>query len=235
MLPFSSTSAKTVSLVSSDTHHCNGGPGVSRTLDLVYGSPDLSGSVVIHNSLHCREAGCDWDNCFESTGSDHFLLDVIFFCGRRPLPFGGSHLRLPSGPAGIRTTTGSLSALARPTPYQLSHRVAYFHLDVTFEDMSVRLDEPSAIKMPHHWHESSLWEHNFNRCSSVLLGLDELVRIFQAMVQPSVFRKACLPDWVVWAVEVLTLLLCVVESCVRDGWVLFADLEGRKRKSPNRT
>ena len=48
-----------------------------------------------------------------------------FFCGRRPLPFGGSHLRLPSGPAGIRTTTGSLSALARPTPYQLSHRVAW--------------------------------------------------------------------------------------------------------------
>ena len=48
----------------------------------------------------------------------------LFFCGRRPLPFGGSHLRLPSGPAGIRTTTGSLSALARPTPYQLSHRVA---------------------------------------------------------------------------------------------------------------
>ena len=36
-----------------------------------------------------------------------------FFFGRRPLPFGGSHLRLPSGPAGIRTTTGSLSALAR--------------------------------------------------------------------------------------------------------------------------
>ena len=51
-----------------------------------------------------------------------------FFCGRRPLPFGGSHLRLPSGPAGIRTTTGSLSALARPTPYQLSHRVALTQL-----------------------------------------------------------------------------------------------------------
>jgi len=27
---------------------------------------------------------------------------ILFFC-RRPLPFGGSHLRLPSGPAGIRT------------------------------------------------------------------------------------------------------------------------------------
>ena len=33
-----------------------------------------------------------------------------------------------------------------------------------------------------------------------------------------------------WAAEVLTLLLSVVESCVRDGWVLFADLESRKRK-----
>ena len=43
-------------------------------------------------------------------------------------PVAGSHLRLPSGPAGIRTTTGSLSALARPTPYQLSHRVAYYGL-----------------------------------------------------------------------------------------------------------
>ena len=56
-----------------------------------------------------------------SHSRDHRLT---FFFGRRPLPFGGSHLRLPSGPAGIRTTTGSLSALARPTPYQLSHRVA---------------------------------------------------------------------------------------------------------------
>ena len=33
-----------------------------------------------------------------------------FFVVGAPLPFGGSHLRLPSGPAGIRTTTGSLSA-----------------------------------------------------------------------------------------------------------------------------
>ena len=41
---------------------------------------------------------------------------IAFFFGRRPLPFDGSHLRLPSGPAGSRPTTGSLSALARPTP-----------------------------------------------------------------------------------------------------------------------
>ena len=49
---------------------------------------------------------------------------MYIFFGRRPLPFDGSHLRLPSGPAGIRTTSGSLAALARPPPCQLSHRVA---------------------------------------------------------------------------------------------------------------
>ena len=39
-------------------------------------------------------------------------LNVLdFFFGRRPLPFG-DHLRLTRGPAGNRTTTGSLSAYA---------------------------------------------------------------------------------------------------------------------------
>ena len=66
------------------------------------------------------------------------LSALLFFCGRRPLPFGGSHLRLPSGPAGIRTTTGSLSALARPTPYQLSHRAA--------SDLSALLGRPFRAK-----------------------------------------------------------------------------------------
>ena len=126
--------------------------------------------------MHCKTAGCDWDDCFESTGSDHFILEA------------------------------------------------------TFEDVCVRLEEPSVIKMPHHWHEPSLWKHGLNRCNPVLLSLDELVRAFQDIVQPSTFRRACLPDWVEWAVEVITLLLRVVESCVRDGWVLFADIEGRKRK-----
>ena len=55
------------------------------------------------------------------------------FCGRRPLPFGGSHLRLPIGPAGIRTTTGSCQLAGKPTPYQLSHRVAFGKPDSTFE------------------------------------------------------------------------------------------------------
>ena len=44
-----------------------------------------------------------------------------FFFGPSPLPFGGSTvLRLTRGPAGNRTTTGSLSA-----PYQLSHEDTY--------------------------------------------------------------------------------------------------------------
>ena len=39
-----------------------------------------------------------------------------FFFGRRPLPFGWSPtLRLACGPAGNRTTTGSLSALSKDT------------------------------------------------------------------------------------------------------------------------
>ena len=61
---------------------------------------------------------------------DHEITKSLFFC-RRSLPFGGSHLRLPSGPAGIRTATGNLSALARPTPYQLSHRVASRNHEIT--------------------------------------------------------------------------------------------------------
>ena len=46
---------------------------------------------------------------------------MVFFCPS-PLPFSGSTvLRLTRGPAGNRTTTGSLSAPSRATPYQLSH------------------------------------------------------------------------------------------------------------------
>ena len=46
----------------------------------------------------------------------------FFFWPEPPLPFGGSTvLRLARGPAGNQTTTGSLSAPSRTTPYQLSH------------------------------------------------------------------------------------------------------------------
>ena len=70
-------------------------------------------------------------------------------------------------------------------------------METTFEDVCVcvRWEEPSAVKMPSHWHEQSLWEHGFNRCSSVLLRLDKLVLAFHEMgVQRRVFQKACLPD-----------------------------------------
>ena len=78
-------------------------------------------------------------NGFISRMSEIFTFSVVLFFNDLPrtiwhgnpvfflwsAPVAGSHLRLPSGPAGIRTATGSLSALARPTPYQLSHRIAY--------------------------------------------------------------------------------------------------------------
>ena len=82
-----------------------------------WGCPDALGTAKSSNQV----GRTDWTPI-------HWRNLHSFFCGRRPLPFGGSHLRLPSGPAGIRTTTGSLSALARPTPYQLSHRVAWRNL-----------------------------------------------------------------------------------------------------------
>ena len=48
-----------------------------------------------------------------------------FFLWPAPLSFDWSpHLRLTCGPAGNRTTTGSLSASSRTTPYQLLHRDA---------------------------------------------------------------------------------------------------------------
>ena len=72
----------------------------------------VNANNLLLNALVARKQNTLWN-----------ILSLFF--GRRPLPFGGSHLRLPSGPAGIRTTTGSLSALAIPMPYQLSHRVAF--------------------------------------------------------------------------------------------------------------
>ena len=57
----------------------------------------------------------------------------FFLAGARCLS-AGHHLRLTRGPAGNRTTTGSLSASSRTTPYQLSHEDTYWqwHLCVQF-------------------------------------------------------------------------------------------------------
>ena len=46
--------------------------------------------------------------------------DLVFLAAVLCLS-AGHHLRLTRGPAGNRTTTGSLSASSRTTPYQLSH------------------------------------------------------------------------------------------------------------------
>ena len=45
---------KSVLVRPSDTHHCNGAPSSSRTLDLTNASEDLMISIAIHNGLHCQ-------------------------------------------------------------------------------------------------------------------------------------------------------------------------------------
>ena len=59
-----------------------------------------------------------------SYGSMSLNLNLSFF-GRRPLPFSGHHLS--RGPAGNRTTTGSLF-------YQLSHEDTSFNLNLSMND-----------------------------------------------------------------------------------------------------
>ena len=49
------------------------------------------------------------------------LTRSFFFLAGALCLSAGHHLRLTRGPAGNRTTTGSLSASPRTTPYQLSH------------------------------------------------------------------------------------------------------------------
>eukprot|EP00435_Cladocopium_sp_Y103_P034642 s2414_g9.t1 len=59
-----------------DTHHCNGGPGTSRAIDLVISSPEIFVDILIHNGVHCKNSGCSWDLCVEFTKGDHFLIEV---------------------------------------------------------------------------------------------------------------------------------------------------------------
>jgi len=56
--------------------------------------------------------------------------NFLFLAGALCLS-AGHHLRLTRGPAGNRTTTGSLSASSRTTPYQLSHEDTYCNLHAT--------------------------------------------------------------------------------------------------------
>ena len=60
----------------------------------------------------------------------------FFLAGARCLS-AGHHLRLTRGPAGNRTTTGSLSASSRTMPYQLSHE------DTSKADI-IKASRPSA-------------------------------------------------------------------------------------------
>ena len=83
------------------------GPAGNRTTT---GSLSASSRTTPYQLLH-RDA-CYAHSLRADARSQLFLCVGFCFLWSAPVPFGGSHLRLPSGPAGIRTTTGSLSALA---------------------------------------------------------------------------------------------------------------------------
>ena len=68
---------KKVWATSCDTHHCNGGPGASRALDLFFASPGIATTLMVHNGVHCKN-NCTWDDCNEFTGGDHFLIEAAF-------------------------------------------------------------------------------------------------------------------------------------------------------------
>ena len=63
-------------------------------------------------------------------------LGCLFFLAGALCLSAGHHLRLTRGPAGNRTTTGSLSASSRTTPYQLSHEDTSKKAWVPVQDLS---------------------------------------------------------------------------------------------------
>ena len=70
--------------------------------------------------------------------AQHKAVWIAFFFGRRHLPFGWSPtLRLTCGPAGNRTTTGSLSALSKDTALPTSPQG---RLQSCLDSLSIRLE-----------------------------------------------------------------------------------------------
>ena len=68
---------KMVHVRSCDTHHCCGGSGASRAIDLICTSSCLPAEVCIHNGVHCKGLSCTWDLCIEYTRGDHFLIETL--------------------------------------------------------------------------------------------------------------------------------------------------------------
>ncbi|CAE7246984.1 unnamed protein product [Symbiodinium natans] len=165
---------KTIWAASSDTHHCNGGPGTSRTLDLVMASSECPVIVTVHNGVHCKNT-CAWDDCCEFTGSDHFLVEALI-----------------DGPC-------------------------------------MRAAVPAQIALPSHWHEPALWEHGLGCAKGALASLSGTVHLLVLADLSQLAKKATLPAWLTWCIDVLVLLLSIIESSVRDVWVLFARVDKRKR------
>ena len=168
--------SKTVTILPCDTHHCNGGPGSSRAIDLICASDELIIQVCIHNGLHCKGLGCSWDCCVEFTKGDHFLIEVLCM------------------------------------------------------DAKVSRATPACVALPRRWHEEVLWGHGISRataCLSALSGLFHEIVVHASTSLASNFHVHTLEQWVV---DVCAWLLCVVESFIRDAWVLFAGVDRRVKR-----
>ena len=75
-----------------------------------------SGKLGEPLSVDSLSSDCGSFHCCSCKGGS----GTFFLAGALCLS-AGHHLRLTRGPAGNRTTTGSLSASSRTTPHQLSH------------------------------------------------------------------------------------------------------------------
>ena len=87
------------------------------------------------------------------------------------------------------------------------------------------------MSLPRHWNEQALWEHGLQQGSACFQALNEIVTHLQRLLGPQHARKAKVVPWAAWAADAIALVLCILESSVRDCWVLFSDITKRRRLS----
>ena len=173
---FLPTRNRSIDILPCDTHHCNGGPGSSRAIDLICASDELLVQVCIHNGLHCKGLDCSWDCCFEFTKGDHFLIEV------------------------------------------------------SCVDAAVSSATPASVSLPLCWHEEAPWEHGVTRASTCLSVFTRYLQELINHTRLSAVNASSHQVLEQWFVDVVAWLLCLIESFIRDAWVLFAGVDRRVKK-----
>ena len=111
----------------------------------------------------------------------------------------------------------------------------HFLMEAHLLDTSVSCVAPAAVSLPCHWHEESLWEHGISRASRCLSSLTSVFGLVCSLVQSRPAPVGARLAFDQWLVDVLAWLLCLVESFVRDAWVLFAKLDRRVKAKRTRS